>query len=191
MEENKEDIKLTDKEDRFCYEYCIDFNATQAAIRAGYSEKTARAIGYENLTKPRIQRKISAMKSNLAETAGISALRVLKEHEKIAFSNAWEMRSDWMTLKEFESLSDDQKACIQEISTKTTKRKIPDSSDYIEEEFVKIKLYDKQKSLEGINRMLGFDAPVKNVHTGENGGPIEVSAKINEHKITFEDYEEG
>lgn len=47
--------KLTAKEKRFCEEYMIDFNATQAAIRAGYSEKTARQIGYENLTKPYIR----------------------------------------------------------------------------------------------------------------------------------------
>lgn len=47
--------KLTSKQQRFCDEYLIDLNATQAAIRAGYSEKTARAIGAENLTKPDIK----------------------------------------------------------------------------------------------------------------------------------------
>lgn len=44
--------KLTAKQQRFCDEYLIDLNATQAAIRAGYSKKTARQIGQENLTKP-------------------------------------------------------------------------------------------------------------------------------------------
>ena len=43
--------KLTAKQQRFCDEYLIDLNATQAAIRAGYSKKTARKIGQENLTK--------------------------------------------------------------------------------------------------------------------------------------------
>jgi phage terminase small subunit len=47
--------KMTAKQMRFCDEYLIDLNATQAAIRAGYSEKTARAIGNENLTKPYIR----------------------------------------------------------------------------------------------------------------------------------------
>lgn len=47
--------KLTAKQQRFCDEYLIDLNATQAAIRAGYSEKTARKIGQENLTKPDIK----------------------------------------------------------------------------------------------------------------------------------------
>lgn len=47
--------KLTAKQQRFCDEYLIDLNATQAAIRAGYSKKTAKAIGNENLTKPDIK----------------------------------------------------------------------------------------------------------------------------------------
>lgn len=46
---------MTAKQQRFCDEYLIDLNATQAAIRAGYSEKTARQIGQENLTKPAIK----------------------------------------------------------------------------------------------------------------------------------------
>ena len=43
--------KLTAKQQRFCDEYLIDLNATQAAIRAGYSKKTAKQIGQQNLTK--------------------------------------------------------------------------------------------------------------------------------------------
>lgn len=49
------EIKLTAKQQRFCDEYLIDMNATQAAIRAGYSQKTARVIGQENLTKPAVR----------------------------------------------------------------------------------------------------------------------------------------
>ena len=47
--------KLTAKQQRFCDEYLIDLNATQAAIRAGYSRKTARVIGQENLQKPAVK----------------------------------------------------------------------------------------------------------------------------------------
>lgn len=50
--------KLTAKQRRFCDEYLIDLNATQAAIRAGYSKKTAKVIGAENLTKPVIKKYI-------------------------------------------------------------------------------------------------------------------------------------
>ena len=48
-------MALTAKQQRFCDEYLIDLNATQAAIRAGYSENTARQIGTENLSKPSIK----------------------------------------------------------------------------------------------------------------------------------------
>lgn len=53
-------MKLTPKQQLFCDEYLIDLNATQAAIRAGYSEKTAKEIGCENLTKPHIRDYIDA-----------------------------------------------------------------------------------------------------------------------------------
>lgn len=52
-------MKLTDKQKIFCDEYIISLNATQAAIKAGYAEKTAYAIGAENLKKPKIQSYIS------------------------------------------------------------------------------------------------------------------------------------
>jgi len=48
-------VKMTEKQKRFCDEYLVDLNATQAAIRAGYSKKTARFIGNENLAKPYIK----------------------------------------------------------------------------------------------------------------------------------------
>lgn len=51
-------MALTDKQKRFCDEYVIDFNATQAAIRAGYSKKTAGQTGSENLKKPEIEKYI-------------------------------------------------------------------------------------------------------------------------------------
>lgn len=51
--------KMTEKQKRFCDEYLIDLNATQAAIRAGYSKKTAKVIANENLTKPNIKEYIA------------------------------------------------------------------------------------------------------------------------------------
>lgn len=57
-------MALTEKQEIFCREYFIDLNATQAAIRVRYSEKTARASGCENLTKPDIQDRISELKTD-------------------------------------------------------------------------------------------------------------------------------
>jgi len=69
--------KLTDKQRMFCKEYLIDLNATQAAIRAGYSENTASETGYENLRKPNIEEEIQRLMNKRAEKAEISAENIL------------------------------------------------------------------------------------------------------------------
>lgn len=78
--------KLTNKQEQFCKEYLIDLNGTQAAIRAGYSAKTANRIAAENLSKPDIQNYISELMNERSEATGISAERVISELEKIAFA---------------------------------------------------------------------------------------------------------
>ena len=69
--------KLTDKQKMFVKEYLIDLNATQAAIRAGYSESTAKEIGCENLTKPNIAEAIQEAMSERSEKVEIKAEDVL------------------------------------------------------------------------------------------------------------------
>ena len=76
-----------------------------------------------------------------------------------------------MALKEFDALTGEEKACIQEVSTRRAKR-VNDDGEAIIEEWVKIRLYDKQKSLDGISAMLGFDAPVRTEITGRDGREI-------------------
>ena len=73
------EIKLTAKQEMFCKEYIIDLNATQAAIRAGYSENTAKEIGCENLTKPNIQEYIAILQKDRMERVQISADNILKK----------------------------------------------------------------------------------------------------------------
>lgn len=69
--------KLTAKQELFCKEYLIDLNATQAAIRAGYSKNTACAIGTENLRKPNIALFIQEAMAERSESTGITADYVL------------------------------------------------------------------------------------------------------------------
>jgi phage terminase small subunit len=156
---HNEEYRLTSKEERFCYQYVLLLNATKACVLAGYKENSARVTGCRLLTKANIQERIKCLKDNLAETAEISALRVLKEHEKIAFADAGQLREGWMELKEFERLTEEQKAIIQEVTTRETK--------YGTE--VKVKLFDKQRALDSISGMLGFDAPVRTELTGKDG----------------------
>lgn len=81
--------ELNAKQSRFVDEYMIDLNATQAAIRAGYSKKTACAIGVENLRKPLIAAEVAKRQDKLAETHGVtleSLLRELDENRAAALS---------------------------------------------------------------------------------------------------------
>ena len=165
MKNNIENKPLTGKEELFCYEYLSNpksrFNATQAAINAGYSKKTARSIGAKLLTKVDIQNRIKQMKDNLAETSGISALMIVNEHAKIAFSSVTNLHNSWISRKELEDLTEDQKACIQEVSTKVLTKNIGtnENPEIVDVEYVRIKTYDKQKSLESLAELLGFNAP--------------------------------
>lgn len=75
--------KLTPKQEAFVREYLIDLNATQAAIRAGYSEKTASAIGHENLYKPEIASAIAAAQAQRAKRVELDADYVLSGIKKL------------------------------------------------------------------------------------------------------------
>ncbi|WP_210116244.1 terminase small subunit [Hymenobacter fodinae] len=86
--------KLTTQQKRFVEEYCVDWNCTQAAIRAGYSEKTARSIGSENLTKPDIRAAIDARLNELSLSAG----QVTKLISNIAETSL----NDFLTVKQVE-----------------------------------------------------------------------------------------
>lgn len=76
--------KLTEKQKRFCEEYLIDLNATQAAIRAGYSKKTANRIAAENLSKPDIQLHLQELMRQRSERTGITADFVIEQLSHIA-----------------------------------------------------------------------------------------------------------
>lgn len=69
---------LTPKQQRFVEEYLIDLNATQAAIRAGYSEKTAAVIGAENLIKPNIAKAIQEAQEKLSNKAQVTVEMVVQ-----------------------------------------------------------------------------------------------------------------
>lgn len=92
-------MALTDKQEMFCREYLIDLNATQAAIRAGYSENTARKIGSENLTKPDVQNRIAELKLQRNEQVNIDAAYVLRRLVEIDQMDVLDIMSDDMSIK--------------------------------------------------------------------------------------------
>lgn len=165
---------FTPKQKRFCEEYIRDWNATRAAIAAGYSEKTAYSIGQENLKKPEIAAYIEEIQKDLQKLAGVSVLRNMEELRKIAYSDLTDLKRDWFTEKEFEELTPDQKACISEI-TAITRSYGKDG----EERIIKFKLHSKLDALDKLNKMLpNAYVPEKKEHSGPNGGPISVKADL-------------
>lgn len=104
--------RLTDKQQRFVAEYLVDLNATQAAIRAGYSQNTARAIGCENLTKPDIQEAIQEERAKLAKRTEITQERVLQEYARIAFFDPRKMFDEEGNPLNISDLDDDTAAAV-------------------------------------------------------------------------------
>lgn len=137
---------MTQKQKRFVEEYLIDLNATQAAIRAGYSPETAGAIGAENLKKPQIQNAIARQMAERSRRTGVNADRVVQELARIAFANAGDLiDAGDATLKD--DASRDDLAAIQSI-------KVKDMGNMgIERE---IRMADKLKALELLGRHLGI-----------------------------------
>lgn len=123
------EVKLTDKQELFCVEYVKDLNATQAAIRAGYSEHTAYSIGWENLRKPEIRQHIDI---HLKEKV-ISSEETVKLISDIAKSNV----NDYMTIKMVERRHKVKKPLqdkINELALQIKKkRRLQELSDWTEE----------------------------------------------------------
>ena len=137
---------MTKKQKRFIEEYLIDLNATQAAIRAGYSPDTAKSIGSENLTKPDIKAQIAKAMAERSRRTGVNADRVVMELAKIAFVNANDVIDTETATLRPDALPEDT-AAIQSVKVKTF------GEDGLERE---IKMADKLKALELLGKHLGI-----------------------------------
>lgn len=149
--------KLNDKQRVFVEEYLIDLNATQAAIRAGYSEKTANRIGSENLSKPDIQAAIQIAMDKRSKRTEITADRVLQEIAKLGFSNMLDyitVQDNGLASIDLSALDREQAAAITELTVTTRKEydKENEKSDTIET--VKFKIADKGVNLERLGKHL-------------------------------------
>ena len=138
--------QLTEKQKRFAEEYLVDLNATQAAIRAGYSPDTANEQGSRLLANVNIKNTVDKMIAERSRRTGINADRVIREIAKIAFVNAGEI-VDLDTALLMDKISDDDMAAIQSVKVKTF------GEDGVERE---VKLADKLKALELLGKHLGL-----------------------------------
>ena len=107
--------ELTPKQERFVTEYLVDLNATQAAVRAGYSAKTAHAIGPKLTTKPSIQAAIETAKAERSTRVHITQDRVLQELARIAFADPRKFYRDDGSMKQPHELDEDTAATLASV----------------------------------------------------------------------------
>lgn len=168
-------MKLTPKQERFVQEYLIDLNATQAAIRAGYSQRTARQIGDENLSKPDISAAIQAAKAARSERTHITQDRVLQELARIAFFDLRKLYREDGSLKAMHELDDDAAAVLAGVEVVETQGNAEfggeDGARHIPEFVKKAKVFDKNTALTLAMRHLGM-LKERVEHSGPGGGPV-------------------
>lgn len=137
------------KRQAFIQEYLKDFNATQAAIRAGYSKKTARAAGCKLLTFGDVQAALQGALNDRARQSSVTADRILNELTRLAFTHMGRLarwNASGVEFKDSSELTEDDLATVSEI-TETTNQHGGS---------LKVKQYDKVRALELLGRHLGM-----------------------------------
>jgi phage terminase small subunit len=148
-------MALTPKQERFVAEYLVDLNATQAAVRAGYSAKTAEQQGYQLLQKTSVAEAIAAAQSKHLETVDVSAQRILRELAALGFSDIRGVFDEHGNLKPIHELPDSVAPVIA--SVEVTKERTRKDGEVTTEEFVtKVKAWDKVRALEMLAKHVGL-----------------------------------
>lgn len=150
-------MALTAKMIRFAEEYIVDLNATQAAIRAGYSQHTAKSIANENLTKPDLQEYVQKLMAERSKRTEITADSVLREYAKLGFSNI----TDYLKVADQTFVVDGNTITQQSVQIFDTDKVDRVKLDAVAEikqtkEGISLKLHDKKGALDSIARHLGM-----------------------------------
>lgn len=167
---------LNPKQSRFIQEYLIDLNATQAAIRAGYSKKTAGQMGFDLLKKPEIQSAIQKRRNDLAKKAEVTQERIIAEYAKLAFSNAIDyvrVNSEGLPVIDFGDTTQSQFAAIAEVQTETVVEGRDQDTQIVRK--TKFKLHDKKGALDSLARHLGMFIDKSEVNLNVQGDLLGLS----------------
>lgn len=143
--------KLTPKQERFVDEYLKDLNATQAAIRAGYSQKNAHTIASQLLGKSQVSQQISKRRKALELDCEVTRERVVKEMARLAFFNIKCFFDDNGNPKKVSELTDDAACAINGIDIVNI-----GNDDVGFGQVIKYKIPDKNKALENLAKILGY-----------------------------------
>jgi phage terminase small subunit len=186
-------MALSAKKAQFVREYLVDLNATQAAIRAGFSEKTAYSQGQRLLKDVEVAAAVELAQAKRAERTEITQDQVLRELAAVGFARLSDV-TDWGTKEVAFGYDEDGKklraeqigdaVMVQYVDapfvTPLNRDELPDAvraavaEVSLGKEGFKIKMHDKVGALEKIGRHLGmFKERVE--HSGPGGGPIETT----------------
>lgn len=146
--------ELTEKQKRFAEEYVVDLNATQAAIRAGYSARTAGAVAHKLLKKAEIQALIQELQQARSGRTGITQDRTLTEIARIALfdpAGVLSFEGDTITVRAASEITEDARRAIKSIRIRKT---IDGAGNEVE--VMDITFHDKTRNLELLGRHLGM-----------------------------------
>ena len=164
-------MNMTDRQKRFCLEYLKDLNATQSAIRAGYSKASARTIGTKLLKDKQIQAKINSNRKKLEEKLEISVEKVIGELSKMAFFNPRDLLDEDGMIKPMSEINEDVTAgivsldIVEEFAGKGLDRVLVGRTK-------KLRTVDKVRALELLCKHLGL-------LNGDSAGDKESELQIN------------
>lgn len=153
-------MALNPKQAAFVREYLVDLNATQAAVRVGYSPRTAKVQGSRLLTNADIKAAVEAGQKTLTNEAEVSRARIIQELERIAYSDPAELLNDKGYYRTLNEMPESIRRCISSV-------------ELTGDGGMKIKLWSKEKCLEllGKHRAMWTE---KTEVSGPDGGPLVV-----------------
>lgn len=179
---------LTDKQRQFCKEYVVDFNATQAAIRAGYAKNGARQTAHKLVSNTDIQAAIKHEATRRAEAAEVSAERVVAELARVGFANM----ADYMVVGEdglprlnWREVTRDQAAALSQVTVDVVGAAEDEDDDERPVQRVRFKLESKISALEKLGKYFGlFTDKV------QHSGSLELTGERPEHRPSDEELEQ-
>lgn len=143
--------EITEKQRRFCEEYVVDLNGTQAAIRAGYSVNSANEQASRMLAKDNIQAEVARLKTEQSERTEITADRVLQAMAEVAFGDIRGMFNDDGSLKRPHEWDDETAAAVAGMDVVTVS-----AGEGMVEHVAKIKRTDRLRAMEMLARHLSL-----------------------------------
>lgn len=168
-----EKIGFTPQEKIFCSQYIkCQFNGGKAATAAGYSQKTSMTKASQLLRKVHIKRYIDFLQNDLAARCDVSAEMILLEMKKIAFANIKNVVDDRNGIRNFSDMDDEHTAAIGSVEVEEIFQGNGGTREVVGYN-KKVKLLDKQRALEAINKMLGFNKPELIAETDPDGKKID------------------